>query len=138
MFDEGSLSGMTITGTPPREQDWTLDSLGNWTDFVVEANNTVTLNQDRTHNGANEIGPITATVGINWDDPTHDAAGNMTRFPQRHSPGKALDATYDAWNRLVKIVDRYGHRAERAVLLAPARLCRDLQAVSIRGRLLRQ
>ncbi len=49
---------------------------------------------------------ITATTGTNWFDPKHDAAGNMTEM---HRPGdlaNGLEATYDAWNRLVKLVDK--------------------------------
>jgi len=37
--------------------------------------------------------------------PVYSRAGNMTTMPQPASPASSYTATYDAWNRLVKIAD---------------------------------
>ena len=37
-----------ITGTPAAEQDWTLDPVGNWNNFLTKASGTTNLNQGRT------------------------------------------------------------------------------------------
>ena len=43
--------------------------------------------------------------GSGWVTPSYDATGNMTTMPQPADPEKGYSATYDAWNRLVEIVD---------------------------------
>ncbi|MFO0916596.1 MAG: RHS repeat-associated core domain-containing protein [Pirellulales bacterium] len=104
-FDRGDLNaGRTgITGTPVREEDWTLDRTGNWPGYVVKASGTTSLNQTRGHNPANEVTLLTATVGTVWAAAAHDRNGNMTSLPKPASLGTALTCKYDAWNRLVEI-----------------------------------
>ena len=53
----------------------------------------------------NEITDITETAGSSWVTSAYNAAGNMTTIPQPADPTKSFTATYDAWNRLVKLVD---------------------------------
>lgn len=66
----------------------------------------VTLEQQCTHNKVNEITNITAPSGQpHLPTPSYNAVGNTTSFPQPNDPTSSYDATYDAWNRLVKIVD---------------------------------
>ncbi len=100
-FDEGTESGGSISGTPVREEDWTLDALGNWTAFVQKAAGTTTLDQSRSHNDANEVTSIGATTGPDWYEPAQDAAGNLYVFPDPKSPVHASVMFYDAWNRPV-------------------------------------
>jgi RHS repeat-associated protein len=64
-----------------------------------------TLNQTRTHTQANETTAIGATVGTDWADPVLDRDGNMTRVPKPATPNQLWRLTYDAWNRLVQVVD---------------------------------
>lgn len=92
-----AISSATLT------QGWTLDQTGNWSGF----NQTVqsALTQTRTHNTVNEITAIGQTVGLDWEDPTHDANGNMTTIPQSEALDDGYTATYDAWNRLVKLTN---------------------------------
>ena len=112
-YDGGTLSGGSISGTPKREQDFTLDQLGNWSTFKerdTDTGSTWDLDQDRAHNDVNEIdngsdNGITTTTGTDWTDPVHDAAGNMTTIPQPKSPSSSYTLKYDAWNRLVEIKD---------------------------------
>jgi len=106
-FDRGDLNaGKTaISGTPVREEDWTLDPLGNWPGYVQKTSGTTDLDQSRTHNEVNEITAIAATTGTDWADPVHDRAGNMTTIPKPSSPADALPCQYDAWNRLVEVMD---------------------------------
>jgi len=103
--DEGTLSGSTISGTPAKEQDWSLDLLGNWSNFVAKTAGSTDLNQTRTVNAANEITAITESTGPAWIDPAYDAAGNMTTIPQPADLTAGYTGTYDAWNRLVKLAD---------------------------------
>ncbi|WP_146602845.1 hypothetical protein [Novipirellula aureliae] len=84
-------------------QDWTLSQLGNWSNFLEDSdgNGTDDLDQDRSHNEANEIIDIdasSANVG-------HDATGNMTTVPRPGSWSSNYTLTWDAWNRLVKVAD---------------------------------
>ena len=102
--EEGTLN--TSTGqitTLKFEQDWALDSLGNWTTFKQDddGNSTWDLDQDRTHNDANEITQIESSS----THVAHDAAGNMTKLPQPGSWSSHYDLIYDAWNRLVEVKD---------------------------------
>jgi len=95
---------------------WSLDALGNWTDFDFDFNGdgsfgTGDLQQERTHNGVNEITAIgieASGQGDDWIDPVFDTAGNMTQGPKPGDEKKAADGkehryTYDAWNRMVKV-----------------------------------
>ncbi len=88
-----------IDGTPGFEQDWGLDVLGNWEKFEEFEGGSQTLDQDRTHNEANEI----ETIDAPWPDPTHDAAGNITSAPAADDPDQRRHFVYDAWNRLVAV-----------------------------------
>ena len=74
-----------ISGTPVREEDWTLDATGNWPSYVQKTSGNTDLNQTRTHNKANEV--LSAS---SWAHPglrpgrQHDRvpapeAGNATR-----------------------------------------------------------
>ena len=103
-FDRGKLNtGNTAITGATIGQDWTLDQTGNWNNF----NQTVqdALTQTRTHNKVNEITAIAETVGDQWKDPAHDANGNMTTIPQPKDLTKGYTATWDAWNRLVKLTN---------------------------------
>jgi hypothetical protein len=63
------------------------------------------LIQARTANTVNEITGISEAAGPAWATPAYNAPGNMTSIPQPADPTKTYTATYDAWNRLVKLVD---------------------------------
>jgi len=88
-------------------QCWTLDSTGNWAGMRQSFSGCSTwdLVQYRTANGVNEITDITNVVGPAWAQPAYDAAGNMTTLPQPGDTTDSYTATYDAWNRLVKLTD---------------------------------
>ena len=101
-YDRGDLGGGSIFN-PTLTQDWTLDATGNWTDFIQGV--TDALNQDRTHNQVNEITDITESVGAAWPTPAYDDNGNTTAMPQPANLTSSYDATWDAWNRLVKLQD---------------------------------
>jgi hypothetical protein len=98
-FDQGTLSGSAISGTPTQEQDWSLDGLGNWSNYVTKTSGATAFNQDRTANKVNEITDITESVGPAWTTPGYDAAGSMTTIPQPGNPTAGYTATYDAWHR---------------------------------------
>jgi len=103
----GTLNGTQTEITNPQfGQCWTLDETGNWERFK-QANSGAawTLEQSRTSNEVNEISEIDNTVGAPWAEPAYDAAGNMTTVPKPAEPTDSFAATYDAWNRLVKLTD---------------------------------
>ena len=58
-FERGDLNGEKdeITGTPAREQAWTLDHVGNWTDFATKDadGNYIRPYEERDHNTTNHI-----------------------------------------------------------------------------------
>ena len=90
-----------ITGTAAKEEDWTLDALGNWTGYVQKTAGSTDLNQARTFNAANE----TTQIDSSTTHVAHDAAGNMTKLPKPSSWSAHYDLTFDAWNRLVEVDD---------------------------------
>ena len=104
-------------------QCWGLDETGNWSNFREDddGNGAWNLNQNRTANKVNEITDVTESTGPSWVTPAYSAAGNMTTVPKPADPTTSFTATYDAWNRLVKLVDttssntvaEYGYDAVR-------------------------
>ena len=63
------------------------------------------LVQQRTCNPVNEITNISTSVGPAWAAPQYDRNGNMTLIPKPADPTQTFTATYDPWNRLVKLAD---------------------------------
>jgi RHS repeat-associated protein len=96
-----------ISGTPTREEDFTFDPTGNWhgttTGYLTKTSGTTDLDQNRTHNKANEITGITTNSGPAWVVPAEDMVGNMTTIPQPLNLTSSYTCIYDAWNRLVQI-----------------------------------
>lgn len=113
-LDRGTLNGgkTGITGTPSWEEDWSFDETGNWrgssTGYLTKVSGTTTLNQNRTHNVANEITGITETVGGAWTTPAYDGNGNGTQVPRPLALTSGFDLKYDAWNRLVEVKNTGG------------------------------
>ena len=89
-FDRGNLNAnkTAISGTPAREQDWTLNQLGNWDSLTTRVSGTPTT-QTRNHNGQNQITSISGAT-----TPTYDNNGNT----KTDETGK--NYAYDAWNRM--------------------------------------
>jgi len=105
-MDRGSLdSGHSTLDSLQFAQDWSLDATGNWRSFRDDddGDSTWDLNQQRTANRVNEIADISETAGPSWVTPAYNRAGNMTTIPKPADPTASFTATYDAWNRLVKI-----------------------------------
>ena len=71
----------------------------------TDGDGTWNLIQSRTSNKVNEITDITETVGNSWVTPAYNKSGNMTTIPIPTDPTTSYTATYDAWNRLVKLED---------------------------------
>lgn len=92
--------------SPQFAQCWSLDETGNWGGFR-ESDDGVnwSLVQARTANVVNELTAITTKTGTSWAAPSYDANGNMSSIPQPNAPASSYSATYDAWNRLVALVD---------------------------------
>ena len=105
-MDRGTLNG-THTGliNTTFGQCWTLDETGNWREFREDdtGDGTWDLVQARTANPVNEITDITESAGPSWFASGYNRAGNMTTMPQPLALTSSYSATYDAWNRLVKL-----------------------------------
>ena len=107
-FQAGSLnSGNTAISSPAIDQSFTLDETGNFTGFNESGSSVSTLNQTRVHDTVNEITNISQSSGTAWATPNHDANGNMTVIPNvvDSVPESSFTATWDAWNRLIKLAD---------------------------------
>ena len=105
-MDRGSLdSGHSTLDHLQFAQCWKLDETGNWSNFREDddGDSSWDLVQNRTNNKVNEITDITETTGPSWVTPVYSKAGNMTTVPKPADPTASFTATYDAWNRLVKI-----------------------------------
>ena len=105
-FKRGELNANKdgMTGTPSREQTWTLDHVGNWPAIDSEDGGDPGSPTDaRTHNTSNEI------LTIDPEDESqfsvvHDDAGNLAELPDRTDPVTKADRfTYDYRNRLIKV-----------------------------------
>lgn len=86
---------------------WSLDKTGNWLKYQEDTSGDGTwdLNQARTANAVNEITDITESTGQSWVTPGYSPVGNMTTIPQPNDLSSPYVATYDAWNRLMKLED---------------------------------
>ena len=107
-FDRGTINGgKDAISTLKFAQQWSLDPTGNWSAFKEDddGDSSWDLEQSRTSNTVNEISDITETSGPAWATPAYNRAGNMTTIPKPADPTGCFDATYDAWNRLVKLED---------------------------------
>jgi len=111
-FKRGSLTGTapnyTGVSSRNREQDWSLDQLGNWKEFDARDTDVGSwdLEQSRTHNDANEltaVGLQSGGAGSAWVDPTLDNAGNIKVIPSPLAPLSSFSLKYDAWNRMVEV-----------------------------------
>ncbi|NQV28345.1 MAG: hypothetical protein HQ518_28665, partial [Rhodopirellula sp.] len=107
-MSRGTLdSGHSSLSSTTFAQCWGLDETGNWSNFREDddGNGSWNLNQDRAANKVNEISDITESTGPSWTTPAYSKAGNMTTVPKPADPTTSFTATYDAWNRLTKLVD---------------------------------
>jgi len=102
-LNRGTLnSGKTaISGTPTWTEDFTYDPIGNWDAYLTKVSGVTDLDQSRTHNTANE----TTEIDGSTDTVAHDLAGNMVKVPQVNDWEATNELTWDAWNRLVEVVD---------------------------------
>ena len=110
-FHRGLLvDGDTAIASPGLQQGWNFDATGNWKNFIQfdPADAGQTLDQQRVHNRANEITQIARTVGASWATPSYDRNGNTTGLPQAPAMTALNKATWDAWNRLVKVEEADG------------------------------
>jgi RHS repeat-associated protein len=107
-IDRGTLNvSKTGMSSATFRQCWTLDETGNWAGFRQDdtGNGTWDLIQSRTSNIVNETTDIAATSGATWITPEYSRAGNMTAVPQPFHPTAPFTAIYDAWQRLVRLVE---------------------------------
>lgn len=109
--ERGNWTGSTLTSVAGSQQ-WTLDALGNWSqwksDWSYNGSYGDPETQNRTHNMVNELTDIdipTSPVAVT-EDFGYDANGNIRTHERDESSVLYNDDfryTYDAWNRLVKV-----------------------------------
>jgi RHS repeat-associated protein len=113
--DRGELDDLkSQIGNLQFAQRWGLDATGNWRSFLEDSDGDASwnLDQTRTSNKVNEIADISESTGPSWATPVYNRAGNMTTIPKPADPTQSFTATYDAWNRLVKLEDTSGTVAQ--------------------------
>jgi RHS repeat-associated protein len=114
-MDRGALdSGHSTLDHLQFAQRWGLDATGNWRSFLEDSDGDASwdLDQTRTCNKVNEIADISESAGPSWVTPVYNRAGNMTTIPKPADPTQLSTATYDAWNRLVRIEEGVNKLAE--------------------------
>ena len=114
-FDRGTINAnKDAISTLKFAQRWSLDPTGNWSGFKEDddGDSTWNLDQSRMSNKVNEITDITETSGSSWVTPAYNRAGDMTIIPKPADPTNSFAATYDAWNRLVKLEEGVNTLAE--------------------------
>ena len=106
-MQRGLLNGsQTAISSETFAQCWSLDPTSNWHGFrEAAAGGSWTTVQSRMANTVNEITDIRNSVGSAWVAPAYDAAGNTTTIPQPCDPTTSYTVAYDAWNRMVQLVD---------------------------------
>ncbi|MDB5337519.1 MAG: hypothetical protein JWN70_3138 [Planctomycetaceae bacterium] len=107
-MDRGTMnSSNTAMSSTTFAQCWTLDKTGNWKGFREDdtGDGTWDLIQSRTANPVNEIVDLSESAGPTWIEPAYNPAGNMTGVPQPDDPTASYTALYDAWNRLISLMD---------------------------------
>jgi RHS repeat-associated protein len=89
-FARGTLNSAkdSIVGTASRTQEWDLDALGNWATVATDQ-----VAEEREHNAQNQL------TGAGGAVLTFDGNGNMT------TDERGQHLVYDAWNRLVRVVE---------------------------------
>jgi YD repeat-containing protein len=112
-----------VRGVPAWQEEWSFDATGNWHQdgspaptgggYRTRMNGTVTLDQNRVHNEANEITSLTTASGAGWVSPLTDTEGNLTRGPAETGSGTLY--TYDAWGRLTNVAPYLGSSSSSAL-----------------------
>ena len=117
-FDRGDLNDTkdAIVDTPDRQQDWTLQVIGNWSAIVSKLSGSDDTPYDtRTHNTVNEITALdpqgaVGSFNLDWGEGA-SKSGNLYILPDRTDPTNKADRfNYDYRNRLIKAehTDNYG------------------------------
>lgn len=86
-------------------QCWTLDHTGNWNGFREDdtGDGAWDLDQTRLSTLANELESISESSGPHWVTALYNRNGNETTMPQPKAATSAYEATYNPWNRFVRV-----------------------------------
>lgn len=102
-FGYTSLDQLRYSVDSAGVKGWVLDSVGNW-QYVAQTSPEALI-QSRKHTDTNRISDIRTYIGETWQTPQYDKNGNTVSFPAPADPTKAIEARFDAWNRLVKVTE---------------------------------
>jgi RHS repeat-associated protein len=96
-----NINRTSIAGIPAQKEAFDYDSIGNWKQYLRQADGGTTLDQKRTSNRDNQLTELDA----NSDGLAYDAAGNMTACrPDKDGDwNKGYTIVWDAWNRIVQV-----------------------------------
>jgi RHS repeat-associated protein len=96
-----NINRTAVAGIPTQREAFDYDSIGNWKQYLRQANGDTTLDQKRTSNQDNQLTELDSSAsGLSYD-----AAGNMTACrPDKDGDwSKGYAIVWDAWNRIVQV-----------------------------------
>ncbi len=96
-----NINRTAIAGIPAQKEAFDYDAIGNWKQYLRQADGATTLDQTRTSNRDNQLTELDA----NSDGLSYDAAGNMNACrPDKDGDwSKGYTLVWDAWDRLVQV-----------------------------------
>jgi RHS repeat-associated protein len=96
-----NINRTSIAGIPAQKEAFDYDAIGNWKQYLRQADGATTLDQKRTSNRDNQLTELDA----NSDGLAYDAAGNMTACrPDKDGDwSKGYTIVWDAWNRIIQV-----------------------------------
>jgi RHS repeat-associated protein len=96
-----NINRTAVAGIPTQREAFDYDSIGNWKQYLRQANGDTTLDQKRTSNQDNQL----TELDSNASGLSYDAAGNMTACrPDKDGDwSKGYTIVWDAWNRIVQV-----------------------------------
>jgi RHS repeat-associated protein len=96
-----NINRTAIGGIPAQREAFDYDSIGNWKQYLRQANGDTTLDQKHTSNQDNQL----TELDSNASGLSYDAAGNMTACrPDKDGDwSKGYTIVWDAWNRIVQV-----------------------------------
>ncbi len=96
-----NINRTSIAGIPAQKEVFDYDAIGNWKQYLRQADGATTLDQKRTSNRDNQLTELDA----NSDGLAYDAAGNMNACrPDKDGDwSKGYTIVWDAWNRIVQV-----------------------------------
>jgi len=100
---ELNINQTAIGAIPTKEETFSYDPTGNWTQYIGKSDGTTDLDQTRKNNKDNQLTQFNGSS----DNVEYDKAGNATKMlPDKDGDwSEYYDLKWDGWNRLVEVKD---------------------------------